>query len=130
MGRLVVHVAQDVGHRVAGEDLLDRVLAVVVGDQDRVRGGVEDGLKQLLVGAWGGRTYADIIAEQGEIMDREALLFSVRPPGGEWYDDIATRMSETVSTYTSRVMRYFAVLATWPLRCIITRFARSFVTPR
>jgi glucosyl-3-phosphoglycerate phosphatase len=49
-------------------------------------------LQEIHVGAWGGRTYAEIIAEQGEIMDREAALFSVRPPDGEWYDEIATRL--------------------------------------
>lgn len=53
-------------------------------------------LQEIDVGAWGGRTYAEIIAEQGEIMDREASLFSVRPPGGEWYDDIAARLSSWI----------------------------------
>jgi glucosyl-3-phosphoglycerate phosphatase len=50
-------------------------------------------LMEIDVGAWGGRTYAEIIAEQGEIMDRDASLFSVRPPGGEWYNDIAVRLN-------------------------------------
>ena len=49
-------------------------------------------LMEIDVGAWGGRTYAEIIAEQGEIIDHEASLFSVRPPGGEWYDEIAVRL--------------------------------------
>ncbi len=50
-------------------------------------------LKEIDVGAWGGRPYAKIIAEQGEIMDRGASLFIVRPPGGEWYDDVAARLN-------------------------------------
>jgi glucosyl-3-phosphoglycerate phosphatase len=54
-------------------------------------------LMEIDVGAWGGRTYAEIIAEQGEIMDREASLFSVRPPGGEWYDDIAVRLNAWIA---------------------------------
>lgn len=54
-------------------------------------------LMEIDVGAWGGRTYAEIIAEQGEIMDRAATLFSVRPPGGEWYDDIAARLSDWIA---------------------------------
>lgn len=54
-------------------------------------------LMEIDVGAWGGRTYAEIIAEQGEIMDRECLLFNVKPPGGEWYDDIAARLSDWIS---------------------------------
>lgn len=49
-------------------------------------------LMEIDVGAWGGRTYAEIIDEQGEIIDYEASLFSVRPPGGEWYDEIAVRL--------------------------------------
>lgn len=49
-------------------------------------------LMEIDVGAWGGRTYAEIIDEQGEIIDHEASLFSVRPPGGEWYDEIAVRL--------------------------------------
>lgn len=53
-------------------------------------------LMEIDVGAWGGRTYAEIIAEQGEIMDRAATLFSVRPPEGEWYDDIAARLSSWI----------------------------------
>ncbi len=54
-------------------------------------------LMEIDVGAWGGRTYAEIIAEQGEIMDHEASLFSVRPPEGEWYDDIATRLNAWIA---------------------------------
>lgn len=50
-------------------------------------------LAEINVGRWGGRTYADIIAEQGEIVDRSSGLFSVRPPAGEWYDEIAARLT-------------------------------------
>ncbi len=53
-------------------------------------------LMEIDVGTWGGRTYAEIIAEQGEIMDREASLFNVRPPEGEWYDEIAARLSSWI----------------------------------
>ncbi len=54
-------------------------------------------LQEIDVGTWGGQTYAEITAEQGEIMDREASLFSVRPPGGEWYDDIAARLNAWIA---------------------------------
>ena len=50
-------------------------------------------LSEINVGGWGGRTYAEIIAEQGEIVDRGHGLFSVRPPQGEWYDEIAARLT-------------------------------------
>jgi probable phosphoglycerate mutase len=52
----------------------------------------DDRLQEIDVGAWSGRNYADIIAEQGEIVDPEAGLFCQRAPGGEWYDDVATRL--------------------------------------
>jgi probable phosphoglycerate mutase len=49
-------------------------------------------LQEINVGEWAGRPYAEIMAEQGDILDPHASLFSVRPPGGEWYDDIAARL--------------------------------------
>ena len=53
-------------------------------------------LCEIDVGRWGGRTYAEITAEQGPIVDSDQHLFSVRPPGGEWYDEIAARLSSWV----------------------------------
>lgn len=53
-------------------------------------------LQEINVGEWAGRTYAEIIAEQGEIVDGKAGLFTVRPPGGEWFDDIARRLSHWI----------------------------------
>lgn len=53
---------------------------------------VDPRLEEIDVGDWSGRNYADIIAEQGDILDREVGLFSVKPPNGEWYDDIAARL--------------------------------------
>ena len=50
-------------------------------------------LSEINVGLWGGRTYAEIIAEQGEIVDRSCGLFSARPPAGEWYDEIGARLT-------------------------------------
>jgi glucosyl-3-phosphoglycerate phosphatase len=53
---------------------------------------VDPRLEEIDVGDWSGRNYADIIAEQGDILDREVGLFNVKPPNGEWYDDIAVRL--------------------------------------
>jgi glucosyl-3-phosphoglycerate phosphatase len=53
---------------------------------------VDPRLEEIDVGDWSGRNYADIIAEQGDILDREVGLFNVKPPNGEWYDDIAARL--------------------------------------
>lgn len=50
-------------------------------------------LSEINVGGWGGRTYGEIIEAQGEILDRSHGLFSVRPPQGEWYDEIAARLT-------------------------------------
>ena len=58
-------------------------------------------LSEINVGAWGGRTYAEIIAEQGEIVDRGHGLFSVRPPQGEWYDEIAARLTSWLEEHGS-----------------------------
>ena len=49
-------------------------------------------LGEIGVGAWGGRYYADVVAEGGAILDRASGLFVRQAPGGEWYDDIAARL--------------------------------------
>jgi probable phosphoglycerate mutase len=49
-------------------------------------------LLEIDVGAWEGRYYADIVAETGPIVDPQARLFAVPPPGGEWFPDIAVRL--------------------------------------
>jgi probable phosphoglycerate mutase len=53
-------------------------------------------LQEIDVGEWAGRSYADIMADQGSILDPHEALFSVRPPGGEWYDDIAARLQKWI----------------------------------
>ncbi len=58
---------------------------------------VDPRLEEIDVGDWSGRNYADIIAEQGDILDREVGLFSVKPPNGEWYDDIARRLESWIA---------------------------------
>lgn len=56
-------------------------------------------LSEINVGTWGGRTYRAIIEERGEIMDRSCGLFSVRPPEGEWYDEIAARLTSWIDEH-------------------------------
>lgn len=53
----------------------------------------DDALVEIGVGAWEGRRYVDIVAEQGPIVDTVRGLFSVRAPGGEWYPEIADRLT-------------------------------------
>jgi glucosyl-3-phosphoglycerate phosphatase len=49
-------------------------------------------LREIDIGAWDQLYYADVMAEAGPILDRATGLFSRRPPGGEWYDEIAVRL--------------------------------------
>jgi probable phosphoglycerate mutase len=49
-------------------------------------------LAEIDVGAWSGRYYRDVAAEAGPILHPATGLFTVRPPGGEWYDGIAMRL--------------------------------------
>jgi glucosyl-3-phosphoglycerate phosphatase len=60
----------------------------------------DDRLLEIDVGAWSSRTYADISAEIGPIVDLEHKLFSVRPDGGEWYDDVAARLTHWIGERT------------------------------
>ena len=54
-------------------------------------------LFEINVGDWAGRTYAEIMDEIGPIIDAETSLFSVRAPGGEWYDEIAARLMSWIN---------------------------------
>ncbi len=53
---------------------------------------IDERLREIDIGAWGGRFYAEIAAGQGPILDPAAGLFTCRPPGGEYYDDVASRL--------------------------------------
>jgi probable phosphoglycerate mutase len=52
----------------------------------------DEALLEIGVGEWEGRYYADIVAEQGPIVDPARGLFIARAPGGEWYPEIAERL--------------------------------------
>lgn len=56
----------------------------------------DDRLQEIDVGDWSGRSYAEIEREIGAFVDRERGLFTVRAPGGEWYDDVAARLSSWI----------------------------------
>jgi probable phosphoglycerate mutase len=49
-------------------------------------------LGEMDVGRWGGRLYRDIAAEAGALVDPGTGLLRIRPPGGEWYDEVAARL--------------------------------------
>lgn len=49
-------------------------------------------LREIDIGGWSGRLYAEIAAEAGPILDLDAGLFTCRPPGGKTYDEVAARL--------------------------------------
>jgi broad specificity phosphatase PhoE len=49
-------------------------------------------LVEIGMGDWGGLYYAEVKGD-GPILDPRTGLFAKRAPGGEWYDEIATRVS-------------------------------------
>ncbi|MFZ5748969.1 MAG: histidine phosphatase family protein [Pseudomonadota bacterium] len=53
----------------------------------------DDRLVEIGMGDWSGRYYADLMAEGVEVLDSKHFLYVQRPPGGEWYDEIAARVS-------------------------------------
>ena len=56
----------------------------------------DDRLQEIDVGDWSERTYAEIAEMSGPIIDHEHHLFAIKPPNGEWYDDIAFRLSSWI----------------------------------
>lgn len=53
----------------------------------------DDRLIEIGMGTWSGRYYDELQAEVGPFLDIEHGLYSRPPPGGEWYDAIAARVS-------------------------------------
>ncbi|WP_109807787.1 histidine phosphatase family protein [Sphingosinithalassobacter portus] len=53
----------------------------------------DDRLVEIGLGDWSGRYYADLAKEEPAFLDAEQRLYRTRPPGGEWYDGIAARVS-------------------------------------
>ncbi|QMW21666.1 histidine phosphatase family protein [Sandaracinobacteroides saxicola] len=51
-------------------------------------------LREIEVGRWTGRSYAEIVAAEGPILDLDRRLFRMPIPGGESYADIAVRLRD------------------------------------
>ena len=49
-------------------------------------------LEEIDVGDWSGLSYEEIGRTHKDFLDRERGLFTMRPPRGEFYDDIAVRL--------------------------------------
>ncbi|RYE03157.1 MAG: histidine phosphatase family protein [Sphingomonadales bacterium] len=53
----------------------------------------DDRLIEIGMGEYSGRYYADLASEANGFLDLAQGLYTRRPPGGEWYDEIAVRVS-------------------------------------
>ena len=53
----------------------------------------DDRLVEIGLGEWSGRSYAEVAAERGNFVDPVHRLYRLAPPGGEWYDAVARRVS-------------------------------------
>lgn len=58
---------------------------------------IDPRLREIDVGTWVGRGYADIHQEIGPFVDTEAGLFTVTPPEGESYADVAARLRDWIA---------------------------------
>lgn len=58
---------------------------------------IDDRLREIDVGEWEGRFYADIASDISDFVDMEYRLFTRRPPGGEDYADVARRLQQWIS---------------------------------
>jgi len=63
---------------------------------------IDPRLRELEVGRWVGRDYAEIMAEEGPIIDPEHRLFRMPIPGGEHYRDLARRLAGWVEEAAGR----------------------------
>jgi broad specificity phosphatase PhoE len=61
----------------------------------------DDRLQEIHVGDWEGLYYRDVLASVGPFIDQERSLFTVRPPGGEDYGDIAVRMTDWLAAVSA-----------------------------
>ena len=73
------------------------------------------------MGEWGGRFYAEIASAHGGFVDRKTGVFTRRPPGGEWFDDIARRLQRL----DGRHRRRGRGSADRDARCLVARSART-----
>ncbi|WP_066798757.1 histidine phosphatase family protein [Sphingomonas soli] len=53
----------------------------------------DDRLIEIGMGEYSGRYYADLASEENGFLDMAQGLYTRRPPGGEWYDEIAVRVT-------------------------------------
>ncbi|MGZ8359750.1 MAG: histidine phosphatase family protein [Allosphingosinicella sp.] len=92
--RLGPRPSLDLWSSTAGRAL--QTLAVIAEhlELDWHRARTDTRLGEIDIGEWSGRYYADVVADQGPIVDRATGLFSCRPPGGESYAEVGARLQD------------------------------------
>jgi probable phosphoglycerate mutase len=61
--------------------------------------GVDDRLAEIAFGDWEGLTYDDVLARDGDVVDkRESDKWGFRPPGGESYAELTVRVGAWYQT--------------------------------
>lgn len=70
----------------------------------------DDRLQEIDVGDWSGRSYAAIEAQSGPILCRDTGLFTVVPPGGESYTDVAARLTGWIDDQAGRQVDRLVVM--------------------
>ncbi len=69
----------------------------------------DDRLQEIHVGEWEGRYYHEVQAAHGPFINMERRLFTLQPPGGESYADIAARMGDWLETVTGETRSIIAI---------------------
>lgn len=101
MGRaLAPHIAQDSDLQLlaspSGRTLQTLALITEQIGHDWHRHITDNRLREIDIGDWEGRFYADVVEEVGDFVDREHHLFNRAAPNGENYAQIAVRMRQWI----------------------------------
>ncbi|WP_129793600.1 histidine phosphatase family protein [Sphingosinicella sp. CPCC 101087] len=71
---------------------------------------LDDRLAEIHMGEWSGRFYEEVAAKAGPLIDPATGLFTRRPPGGEWYDEIALRLQSWLDDHRHRTLPRLVVM--------------------
>jgi probable phosphoglycerate mutase len=71
---------------------------------------LDDRLAEIHIGTWSGLYYRDVAAQAGPMVDPQTGLFTRRPPGGEWYDEIALRLQSWLEEHRDRTSARLVVM--------------------
>ena len=70
----------------------------------------DERLQEIHIGTWQGRRYADIVADLGRpIVDPHIRLFIEPPPQGEWYPQLAARLTSWLHDVSAETRPVLAI---------------------